>query len=92
MIRRWILRLLSTAGAALCLLAAPAHATSTTTISNNIAGMRQLTPANIVQQYPGAAPYYGPSMCQQQLNNFQAQMGPGYSCACPAGARRRISP
>ena len=67
-----------------------ASATTTTAISNNVAGMRQLSPANIVQQYPGAAPYYGPSICQQQLSNFQAQMGPGYSCTCPQNAQTPV--
>lgn len=59
------------------------YAATTGRISDNVNGMRQLTDANIVRQYPGAAPYYGPSNCQQQLSNFQGQMGPGYSCACP---------
>ena len=67
-----------------------AHATSTATISSNVNGMRQLSGSNVVQQYPGAAPYYGPSICQQQLSNFQAQMGAGYSCACPQGAQTPV--
>lgn len=65
------------------LIPALSFAATTGRISDNVNGMRQLTQDNIVRQYPGAAPYYGPSNCQQQLSNFQGQMGPGYSCACP---------
>ena len=65
------------------LMAANTYAATPSRISNNVGGMRQLTPANIVRQYPGSAPYYGPTECQQQLSNFQGQMGAGYSCVCP---------
>lgn len=70
--------------------AGAAQATTKATISSNVNGMRQLSPSNIVQQYPGAAPYYGPSICQQQLSNFQQQMGPGYACQCPQGAQTPV--
>lgn len=67
-------------------LCAAAMATTVQELSNNVNGMRQLGRGNIVQQWPGAAPYYGPNQCQQQLANFQAQAGPGYACSCPTDA------
>jgi hypothetical protein len=61
-------------------------ATSVQQISNNVNAMRQLTPDHLVQQYPGSAPYYGPSACNRLLPNFSATAGVGYSCACPPNA------
>ncbi len=63
-----------------------AHATTIDQISSNVNGMRQLTSANIVQQYPGAAPYYGPAVCQQTLAHVEAALqafDPAYTCSCP---------
>jgi hypothetical protein len=62
-----------------------AHATSVDAISGNINAMRQLPPSNIVQRLPGAAPYYGPSICQQQLPAIEASLtsfDPAYTCTC----------
>jgi len=72
--------------AALGLAASRSQATSVDTISGNINAMRQLTPANIVQRLPGTAPYYGPSICQQQLKAMEARLAafdPAYTCTCP---------
>ncbi len=63
-----------------------AHAVTVSTISSNVNGMRQLTTANIVQRGPGVAPYYGPSVCQQQLGPTLATLqafDPAYTCSCP---------
>lgn len=63
-----------------------AHAVTVDTISSNINGMRQLTTDNIVQRGPGVAPYYGPSVCQQQLGPTLTALqafDPAYTCSCP---------
>lgn len=70
-----------------CLLAGwpLAHATSVDAISGNVNAMRQLSQSNIVQRLPGTAPYYGPSICQQQLQAMEASLtafDPAYTCTC----------
>lgn len=72
-------------GFILLLVAQGADATSVDAISRNVNGMRQLSPANIVTQYPGAAPYYGPAMCEQELPVMEATVtafDPAYTCSC----------
>ena len=64
-----------------------AHATTVDTISGNVNDMRQLTPDNIVRRIPGAAPYYGPAMCQQLLPFYEKNLtafDPAYTCTCPS--------